>query len=80
MLLHTDADNRAFIAREFPKYLGLYDGYDTHIKRVDAVRYFLLYRYGGVYMDLDMTCLRLRPLFGATYCNSSIALRPSRRY
>ena len=48
MLLHTDADNRAFIAREFPEYLGLYDGYDTHIKRVDAVRYFLLYRYGGV--------------------------------
>lgn len=56
--LHTDADNRAFIAREFPQYLGMYDSYDAHIKRVDAVRYFYLYRYGGVYMDLDFTCLR----------------------
>ena len=58
MQLHTDEDNRAFIAREFPAYLGMYDSYDVHIKRVDAVRYFYLYRYGGVYMDLDFACLR----------------------
>jgi hypothetical protein len=58
MQLHTDEDNRAFIAREFPAYLGMYDSYDVHIKRVDAVRYFYLYRYGGVYMDLDFTCLQ----------------------
>ena len=58
MWLWTDEDNREFIAREFPSFLALYDGYDVHIKRVDAVRYFYLYRYGGVYMDLDMLCLR----------------------
>ena len=58
LLLHTDEDNRAFMAREFPDYLGLYDGYELSIQRVDAVRYFYLYRYGGVYMDLDFTCLR----------------------
>lgn len=56
--LHTDDDNRAFIAREFPAYLELYDSYDVNIKRIDAVRYFYLYRYGGVYMDLDFTCLK----------------------
>ena len=48
MWLWTDQDNRAFIAREFPSFLELYDNYDVHIKRVDAVRYFYLYRYGGV--------------------------------
>lgn len=58
LLLHTDDDNRAFMAREFPEYLQLYDSYDLSIQRVDAVRYFYLYRYGGVYMDLDFTCLR----------------------
>lgn len=58
LLLHTDEDNRAFMAREFPDYLDLYDGYELSIQRVDAVRYFYLYRYGGVYMDLDFTCLR----------------------
>ena len=35
-----------------------YDGYDIHIKRVDAVRYFYIYHYGGVYLDLDQLCLR----------------------
>jgi hypothetical protein len=54
MWLWRDADNRALIARDFPSFLDLYDGYDTHIKRIDAVRYFYLFRYGGVYMDLDM--------------------------
>ena len=58
MWLWTDEDNREFIAREFPSFLALYDGYDVHIKRIDAVRYFYIYRYGGVYMDLDMLCLR----------------------
>ena len=29
-----------------------------HTKRVDAVRYFYLYLYGGVYIDLDVMCIR----------------------
>jgi FkbM family methyltransferase len=58
MLLWTDAANRAFVARHFPEHLSLYDSYDVPIKRVDAVRYLLLYKYGGVYMDLDFACVR----------------------
>lgn len=56
--LWTDEDNRRLIATDFPEYLEMYDRYDSHIKRIDAVRYFYLHRYGGVYMDLDMLCLR----------------------
>ena len=58
MWLWTDQDNRAFIEKEFPSFLPLFDGYDVAIKRIDAVRYFYLYRYGGVYMDLDSMSLR----------------------
>lgn len=56
--LWTDDDNRDFMRSEFPSFLKLYDSYDMHIKRVDMVRYFYLWRFGGVYMDLDFACLR----------------------
>lgn len=54
----TDESARAFIAREFPDFLPTYDRYPYAIERVDALRYFLLYHYGGVYMDLDVGCAR----------------------
>lgn len=54
----TDAHLRELVAEEFPLHQGVYDSYDAHIKRVDASRLFVLYRYGGLYMDLDFTCIR----------------------
>jgi mannosyltransferase OCH1-like enzyme len=39
--------------------LPLFDGYDdVNIKRIDMVRYLYLHHYGGVYMDMDFTCLK----------------------
>jgi glycosyltransferase involved in cell wall biosynthesis len=55
--LWTDAENRAFLAEHFPWFLPIYDSYSHFICRVDAVRYFWLYYYGGVYIDLDFECL-----------------------
>ena len=54
----TDEDNREFIKVEYPWFLNIYDTYDKNIKRVDAVRYFYLYHYGGVYIDMDFLCLK----------------------
>lgn len=54
----NDQDLRALIATDFPWFLATYDGYDKHIKRVDAARYFILYKYGGVYADMDFMCLK----------------------
>ncbi|KAJ3896091.1 hypothetical protein GG344DRAFT_72572 [Lentinula edodes] len=37
--------------------------YKYAIQRADAIRYFVLHHYGGVYLDLDVGCLRpLDPL------------------
>jgi inositol phosphorylceramide mannosyltransferase catalytic subunit len=55
--LWTDGDNRAFIRTCFPGFLRRYDSYLYPIQRVDAVRYFLLYAFGGLYVDLDFECL-----------------------
>ena len=61
--LWTDEDNRNFIKNNYPWFLKTYDSYDINIKRIDAVRYFLLHHFGGVYIDLDFICLKkLDPL------------------
>ncbi|NBU33895.1 hypothetical protein EB118_02180 [bacterium] len=56
--LWDDNDNRNFIKNNFSWFLDIFDGYDAAIKRADAVRYFYLYKYGGVYADMDFECLR----------------------
>ena len=58
--LWTDEDNREFIRQNYNWFLPVYDSYDVNIKRVDAVRYFLLYHFGGVYLDMDV--ITLKPL------------------
>jgi hypothetical protein len=55
--LWDDADNRAFMAQNFPWFLPVYDAFPTEIYRVDCVRYFYLYAHGGLYVDLDTECL-----------------------
>lgn len=56
--LWTDSDNRQFLQSHYPWFLETYDRYRDHICRVDAVRYFILQHYGGVFIDLDFECLR----------------------
>lgn len=62
-MLWTDASSREFIANNYPWFLDTFDGYTYPIQRADAIRYFVLHHYGGVYLDLDVGCLRpLDPL------------------
>lgn len=56
--LWDDADNSQFIEAKFPWFLSRYKSYPREILRVDVVRLFFLYRYGGFYADMDSECLR----------------------
>ncbi|MEM8962529.1 MAG: glycosyltransferase [Acidobacteriota bacterium] len=61
--LWTDDDNERLIAERYPWFLDTYRGYRHPVERADAARYFVVYTFGGVYLDLDMECLRpLDPL------------------
>ncbi|KAH6850616.1 nucleotide-diphospho-sugar transferase [Chaetomium sp. MPI-CAGE-AT-0009] len=61
--LWTEKASRDFIETEYPWFLRTYDGYRYPVQRVDAVRYFIMMHYGGVYMDLDNGCkANLTPL------------------
>lgn len=56
-ILWTDEMNREFVAEHFPEFLTKYDSYPHNIQRADAIRYLLLKKYGGLYVDLDFECL-----------------------
>lgn len=56
--LYDDNDNRNFILNYYPWFLKIYDSYKKNIMRVDAVRYFYLLYYGGIYVDLDFECFK----------------------
>eukprot|EP00656_Telonema_subtile_P006924 TRINITY_DN13225_c0_g1_i13.p1 TRINITY_DN13225_c0_g1~~TRINITY_DN13225_c0_g1_i13.p1 ORF type:complete len:319 (-),score=51.46 TRINITY_DN13225_c0_g1_i13:1260-2216(-) len=63
----TDKDNRMLVQSKFPGFLETFDrlgdgsspGYVKRkkIRQADAIRYMLLYQFGGFYMDLDFEAL-----------------------
>lgn len=62
-VLWTGQISRDFIEKEYPWFLKTYDNYRYPVQRVDALRYFLVRHYGGIYLDLDNGCTSsLEPL------------------
>ena len=54
----TDSDIKEFFAMYVNLYCALYMWYPWSIQKSDVMRYFVLWTYGGIYVDLDMECLR----------------------
>ncbi len=62
-ILWTDEKMDSFIEKEYPWFLDTFKTYSYPIMRADAIRYFVLSHFGGVYLDLDDGCQRsLDPL------------------
>jgi len=60
--LWTDAGSREFIEAEYPWFLDTFDNYGHNIQRADAIRYFVLVHFGGIYIDLDdVSILHISP-------------------
>jgi hypothetical protein len=56
----------AFIAREFPQYLNVFNAFPYRIQKYDFFRYLAIYHFGGFYFDLDVLLARpLTPLLTA---------------
>jgi hypothetical protein len=56
--LWDTVDDREFISRKFPWFLEKYDSYPRDSFRLDIVRSFFLYAYGGFYAHMDAECLK----------------------
>jgi len=50
--------SRNFIKEHYAWFLPVYDSYWYAIQRADAIRYFFLYHYGGLYSDIDLEPLK----------------------
>ncbi len=54
--LWTHADIEIFLKEHYPWFMDTYTNYPFPVERLDAARYFILYHFGGVYIDMDMEC------------------------
>ena len=54
----TEADRECYMKTHHADLLELYHSYPHAIFRTNLVRYFLLYDYGGFYLDLDVRALK----------------------
>ena len=54
--LWTDETMDNFVREHFPEFHPVYVSYKHNIQRCDAFRYLVLYKYGGVYIDMDIKC------------------------
>lgn len=58
-----------FIEMNFPQYLNSYHSFSYDIQRWDAIRYLILYKMGGLYVDFDYECLEnIEPLLLKNCC------------
>ncbi len=54
--LWTHDDMEEFVKINYPDIYDTYMGYKYDIQRCDAFRYMLMYKNGGIYLDLDIAC------------------------
>lgn len=56
--LWSDEDNDKFVEEEFPEFVDTFRGFSRNIMRADVIRYLIMYKVGGVYLDLDYEMLK----------------------
>jgi mannosyltransferase OCH1-like enzyme len=50
---YTDDDMDKLMKTEFPEYYDKFNELPRMIMKIDMFRYFLMYKYGGLYTDMD---------------------------
>ena len=55
-IMWTDEDLDILIKNDFPWFYSYYINYPKNIERIDIARYFILYKHGGIYADMDFYC------------------------
>ncbi len=75
--LYSNADLRRFLTENYPQFLDFYDLATYETEKSDICRYLLLHKYGGIYANADMMCLRpMGPLLEAVKAPVCMALKP----
>lgn len=54
----TDDQNLELLKKHYPWFVPTYQAYSSPGQRADAIRYFILYHFGGLYVDADFEALK----------------------
>lgn len=49
-------DIDGLVKEHFPEYWPIYQQFPLHIMKIDFARFCILYKYGGIYTDMDIFC------------------------
>lgn len=60
--LWTDKGAEEFLAKEYSWFVDSWNNYAFPIQRADAIRYFVLHHFGGIYLDMDTQCNQTFPM------------------
>ena len=56
--LWSNQDGFIFVQKEYPEFYNTYCNLSYDIQRADAIRYLVVHKFGGLYVDLDYECLQ----------------------
>lgn len=57
-IIWDDKSIRNLISNYYPQFLNLYNYFDIMVQKIDLAKYIIIYHYGGVYIDMDMDCVK----------------------
>lgn len=60
-ILWTDKKVDSFVNNYYPQYKGIINSFPNRMYLVDFVRYLILHKMGGVYIDLDVITIKKLP-------------------
>ncbi len=54
----TDKKNEEFTKKHFPDFYPIFMNFSRNIMRADVIRYLIMYKIGGLYLDLDYEMIK----------------------
>ena len=57
-IMWSDEACDKFVEKEFPEYLDFYNYLPLRIMKLDISRLLILYKFGGIYHDMDVFCYK----------------------
>lgn len=67
------ADIDVFLSMHYPELIPVYESFPYAVQRWDAIRYLILYTFGGLYVDLDYECTEpIDPLLRDVECTMGL--------
>ena len=62
-------DIDSFMKENYPELISVYNSFSYDVQRWDAIRYLILYKIGGLYVDMDYECIEnISPILYEVEC------------